>query len=202
MRVWWNSSDHQCLYWPLFSSLQEWGLDCSLQNGESQLQSLLFFLWISFLWALGSRDGYVTAWVTRKYQKCDSIARWKQVSVDKSCIFSNFIAKEREHCSTPFPCPSTSIQTHLCSVVGRIMIILHNVFISVLNLLCLIGANSSKLPWSCSLKLRKIVNNRNVTKKNNSVFLVPRALKSRRAFYPAFLTTLQLASCSVMCWWH
>lgn len=154
--------NHQSLHWPLFSSLQEWGLDCSLQNGESGLRSLLFFLWFSSLWALGSRDGYVTPWVMIKYLKCDNSAQWKQVSVDESCIFSSFVAREWEPCSAPFLLPLFPFRLIYAFAVGRIMIILHNVFIFLLNLLHLIHANSSKLPGSHSPKLRKIVNNKNV----------------------------------------
>lgn len=128
-----------------------------LQNGESQLRFLLFLLWISSLWALGIRDGCVTAWVMRKYLKCDNVAQWKQVPVDKSCVFSSFIAREWAllH-SFPFS-PLFALKLIYASVVGRIMIILHNVLIFVLNLLRLIDANSSKLPRSCSPKHRRIV---------------------------------------------
>lgn len=36
----------------------------------------------------------MTARVMRKYLKCDNTAQWKQVSVDESCIFSSFAARE------------------------------------------------------------------------------------------------------------
>lgn len=104
----------------------------------------------------------MTARAMIKYLKCDNSAQWKQVSVDKSCIFSSFIAREWEPCSTPFPLPLFPFKLIYAFAFGRIMIILHNVFIFVLNLLRFRDANSSKLSGSHSPKLRKIVNNKNV----------------------------------------